>query len=195
VGDDMDLMIDPACNLATFGDALKVGKACDEQEFFWYEDPYLDGGVSQHGHKRLGELLDTPLLQTEHVRGLEPHVDFAVNGATDFLRADPEYDGGITGAMKISRSAEGLGLDVEFHAPGPAHRHCIAAIRNTNYYEMALVHPDCENTTAPIYTGGYEDSLEGLSDGMATVPSGPGLGVQYDWDFIESNAEGRRVYE
>ena len=52
VGDRMDLMIDPACEYDTWGDALKVGRACDEQGFFWLEDPYKDGGVSMFGHKR-----------------------------------------------------------------------------------------------------------------------------------------------
>ncbi|MCC6627975.1 MAG: mandelate racemase, partial [Chloroflexi bacterium] len=46
VGDDMDLMIDPACEYNTFGDTLKVGRACDDANFFWYEDPMKDGGIS-----------------------------------------------------------------------------------------------------------------------------------------------------
>jgi L-alanine-DL-glutamate epimerase-like enolase superfamily enzyme len=192
VGEEMDLMCDPACELETFADALTVGKACDEQGFFWYEDPYRDGGISQHAYGRLAERLDTPLLQTEHVRGLEPYTDFLLSGATDFGRADPEYDGGITGAMKRARVAEGLGLDVEFHAPGPAQRHCIAATRNANYYEMALVHPDCENTPPPVYEGGYTDGLRDAidDDGTVSVPDGPGLGVSYDWEYIEDHATG-----
>jgi len=196
VGDGMDLMLDPACEYETFGDAVTVGRACDEQGFFWYEDPYRDGGISQHGHRKLRQLLDTPLLQTEHVRGLEPHTDFAANESTDFLRADPEYDAGITGAMKVAHVAEGFGLDVELHAPGPAQRHCIAATRNTNYYEMALVHPDCANTVPPIYAGEYDDRLDSVDEnGTVPVPHDPGLGVDYDWNYIEDNATGRRVYE
>ncbi|MFB6295933.1 MAG: enolase C-terminal domain-like protein [Halobacteriales archaeon] len=196
VGEEMDLMCDPACDLDTFADALQVGKALDEQEFYWYEDPYRDGGISQHGHRKLREKLDTPILQTEHVRGLEPYTDFIATEATDFVRADPEYDGGITGAIKRARIAEGFGLDVEFHAPGPAQRHCIAATRNTNYYEMALVHPIADNTTPPVYRGGYADQLETVDeDGRVSVPDGPGLGVEYDWGFIEDSATGRRVYE
>jgi len=193
---EMDLMCDPACEYETYADALKVGRACDEQEFLWYEDPYRDGGVSQHAHRRLREDLSTPLLQTEHVRGLEPYADFLANGATDFGRADPEYDGGITGAMKRARIAEGLGLDVEFHAPGPAQRHCIAATRNTNYYELALVHPECQNTPPPVYEGPYSDAIDTIDDdGTVAVPEGPGLGVEYDWAYIEANATGHRTYE
>ena len=196
VGDEMDLMIDPACEYETFADALKVGRECDEQDFLWYEDPFRDGGISQHAHRKLRQQLDTPLLQTEHVRGLEAHTDFIDREATDFVRADPEYDAGITGAMKIARVAEGHGLDVEIHSPGPAQRQCMAAIRNSNYYEMALVHPDCENTAPPVYEGDYEDRLDSIDgDGTVPVPNGPGLGVEYDWEFIEERKTGGRTYE
>ncbi|WP_247004382.1 mandelate racemase family protein [Halosolutus gelatinilyticus] len=197
VGDEMDLMFDPACEYETFGEALKVGRALDEEGFFWYEDPYRDGGISQQGHRRLRERLDTPILQTEHVRGLESHADFVVGDGTDFVRADPEYDAGITGAMKVAHMAESFGLDVEFHAPGPAHRHCIAATRNTNYYELALLHPNCQNTQPPVYEGEYSDTIETIDEqGRVTVPDGPGLGVDYDWDYIEENRTGSlHVYE
>ena len=88
VGDKMDLMLDPACELMTFGDAVKVGWACDENRFFWYEDPYRDGGISQFAHRKLRQLINTPILQTEHVRSLEPHIDFAIADATDYVRGD-----------------------------------------------------------------------------------------------------------
>jgi L-alanine-DL-glutamate epimerase-like enolase superfamily enzyme len=197
VGDEMDLMHDPACELETFADALTLGRALDEQGFYWYEDPFRDAGISQHAHRKLARKLDTPILQTEHVRGLEMKSDFAANEATDFLRADPEYDAGITGAMKVANVAEGFGLDVEFHAPGPAQRHCIAATRNTNYYEMALVHPHCQNTQPPVYDGGYSDLIDTVDDrGHVSVPTDPGLGVEYDWAYIEEHATGAtRIYD
>jgi L-alanine-DL-glutamate epimerase-like enolase superfamily enzyme len=129
-------------------------------------------------------------LQTEHVRGVEPKTDFLAADATDFLRADPEYDGGVTGVMKAVRVAEGFGVDVELHAPGPAQRHCMAAIRNTNYYEVAIVHPDLPNTVPPVYAGDYSDELDDVADdGTFGVPDDPGLGVEYDHET------GRREYE
>jgi L-alanine-DL-glutamate epimerase-like enolase superfamily enzyme len=186
VGERMKLMLDPACQLRTFADALAVGRACDEANFFWYEDPFRDTGVSVMAHRMLRERLRTPLLMGEHVRGIEPKIDFAIAGGTDFMRVDPEYDMGITGAMKIAHAAEALGLDVEIHACGPAHRHCMAAIRNTNFYELALVNPKAPNPLPKIYTCGYADELEAIgSDGCVPVPEGAGLGVTYDWNYIE----------
>ena len=191
VGDDMALMHDPACELETFAEARTLGKALDEQGFFWYEDPFRDAGISQHAHRKLRQSLETPILQTEHVRGLEMKSDFAATESTDFLRADPEYDAGITGAMKVAKVAEGFGIDVEYHAPGPAQRQCIAATRNTNYYEMALVHPDTKNTQPPVYEGDYVDMIDAIDEnGHVPIPDGPGLGVEYDWNYIKDNATG-----
>ncbi|MBN9023869.1 MAG: mandelate racemase [Rhizobiales bacterium] len=185
VGDRMALMLDPACHIRTFTDAVAVGRACDEAGFRWYEDPYRDSGVSAFGHKKLRAMIRTPLLQTEHIRGVEPKADFILAGGTDLLRADPEYDLGITGAMKIAHLAEALGVDVELHASGPAHRHCMAAIRNTSFYEVALVGPKARNPLPPVYACDYSDELDAVgADGCFPVPTGPGLGVTYDWDWI-----------
>ena len=195
VGDKMTLMLDPACELRTFADAVYVGRACDEGGYLWYEDPYRDSGVSAFAHKRLREMIKTPLLQTEHVRGVEPKADFLIAGGTDFLRMDPEYDMGITGGMKIAHLGEAFGIDVEVHACGPAHRHVMGAMRNSNFYEVALVGPDCPNAVPPVYACGYSDLLESIEpDGCVLVPDGPGLGVIYDWHFINANITNVTVF-
>jgi L-alanine-DL-glutamate epimerase-like enolase superfamily enzyme len=191
VGEEMDLMVDPACELRTFADALYVGRACDEAGYFWYEDPFRDAGTSQHAHRKLRQFIRTPILVTEHVRGIEAKADFIAAEATDFVRADPDLDLGITGTMKIASIAEGFGLDVEIHGVGPAHRHCMAAIRNTNWYELGLVAPGIRNPIPPVYRCGYGDQLEDADrDGSLPVPEGPGLGVVPDWDFIEAHRTG-----
>ena len=186
VGGKMALMIDPCCVYDTFADTLAVGRACDEENFFWYEDPMRDGGVSLYAHKQLKKMIKTPLLQGEHIHLVEAHTDMAIAEATDFWRADPEYDGGITGTMKVAHAAEGFGMDLELHIAGPAQRHCMAAMRNSNFYEMGLVHPKLSNiANPPVYACGYSDQLDSVDEnGCVDVPQGPGLGVEYDWSGI-----------
>ena len=185
VGGKMDLMLDPACELMTFGDAVKVGWACDENRFFWYEDPYRDGGISQFAHRKLRQLIRTPLLQSEHVRSLEPHIDFALADATDYVRGDVGYDG-ITGVIKLAYACEALGIDIEFHGPGPAQRQCMAAIRNTNYYEMGLLHPKAPASHEPELYLDYRDDLDAIdANGHVPIPQGPGLGVAINWEWVE----------
>ncbi len=190
VGEDFPLMIDPACKLKTFAEVLAIGQACDEANYLWLEDAYRDSGVSTTAHKMLRGRLKTPLLQTEHVRGLEEHVNFIVAEGTDFVRADAEYDGGITGALKIAHASEGFGLDVELHGPHPAHRQLMSALRNSNYYEMSLVHPKTPEIgrCMDIYADEYRDGLSCIDiDGNVTVPKGDGMGVKYNWDFIKKH--------
>jgi L-alanine-DL-glutamate epimerase-like enolase superfamily enzyme len=186
VGDDFPVMIDPASELRTWLDALRVGLACDEAGFTWYEDPYRDTGGAVEGHKRLRERLKTPLLVCEHVRGIEAKAAFLLAGGGDLVHADPEYDLGITGALKIAHFCQALGLDVQYHACGPAHRAIMAATPNTHFYELALVGPDMPNAVPPVYADGYSDQPDAVGeDGCVAVPDGVGLGVTYDWDFIE----------
>jgi L-alanine-DL-glutamate epimerase-like enolase superfamily enzyme len=196
VGDDYPLMIDPACMLRTWMDALTLGKVADEVNCLWYEDPYRDLSVSTFGHQRLREKLKTPLLISEHVRGLEQKASFLINGGCDMIHADPEYDMGITGVMKIAHFCEALGLDLQLHAVGPAHRLCISAMRNTLMYELALVGPDMPNMVPPVYTCGYSDQTEDMpADGYVPVPDGPGLGVSYDWEYIDAHQTQHFTFE
>ena len=188
VGGRMALMYDAASELHTFADAIHVGKACDEGEYLWYEDPCMDAGWSPHAARQLKAHVKTPLMLTEHVRGLESKAPWITAGATDYLRADPDYDMGITGTMKIAHLAEAFGLDCEIHAAGPSQRHCMAAMRNSNWYELSLVAPGVANPMPPVFGSGYSDALESVgADGCFPVPEGPGLGVEYDWDFINRN--------
>lgn len=185
VGDDWRIMLDPACQLRTWNDALAVGRVCDEIGCFWYEDPCRDAGIAAEAHRRLRERLSTPLLITEHVRTLEQKAAFLISGGCDMIHADPEYDMGITGTMKIAHLCEAFGLDLQLHACGPAHRAVISALRNTHLYEMALIGPEMPNVIPPVYQE-YSDQADAVgTDGCVPVPDGPGLGVTYDWEFIE----------
>ncbi|MCB0084164.1 MAG: hypothetical protein KDE47_24665, partial [Caldilineaceae bacterium] len=161
---------------------------------FWYEDPYRDGGKSHFAHRKLRQLIKTPLLMTEHVRSLEPHIDFVIADATDYVRGDVGYDG-ITGVIKLAHACEALGLDIEFHGPGPAQRQCMAAIRNTNYYEMGLIHPKADASHAPHLFLDYADDLNAIdAKGHVPIPQGPGLGAAINWDWVKKNQTGYVEY-
>lgn len=181
VGDEMDLMLDPASEYTTYADALDVGRTLDEYGYFWYEDPHADTGQSETMAEKLVTELDTPILGLEHVRGAHhTRANHIVAGAVDLVRADAHLDGGITGAMKIATVADAFGLDVELHVGGPAHLHCMSAIRNTNYFERGLLHPE----VAWMSDQGFKSNVEEVHDGEVSIPTGHGLGVEIDWEFV-----------
>lgn len=190
---DLPLMLDPSSEYGTYGDALRVGRALDELGFRWYEDPMAETGQSLQGMRRLTRALDTPVLGAEHVRtGPFGHADHLVEGACDLVRADVHLDGGITGAMRIARTAEALGADVEFHLGGPATLHCLSATRNASFFERALVHPQGLEW---MTDQGFAAAVEAVEDGLVAVPDGPGLGVEVDWSFVDRRRTDHRVLD
>lgn len=193
VGGKMDLMLDSFNWYQTFADALKVGRACDEAGFFWYEDPYSDGGWTPWSHARLREMIQTPLLQGEKVKTMEQRMDLILQKATDYIRGDVGQQG-LTGTMKLAHAAESVGMDIEPHTAGPENLHFMAAVKNANYYEVVWVHPNVHDFNAPIYKNMNVTRLDCIdSDGMVEVPDGPGFGTEYDWEYIANNSTGKET--
>jgi L-alanine-DL-glutamate epimerase-like enolase superfamily enzyme len=73
----------------------------------------------------------------------------------------------------------------------------MAALRNSNYFELGLVHPKVRRNRAPIYEDPrWLDLLESVdARGCVEVPTGPGLGVELNWAFINAHKTGVTVYE
>ena len=74
----------------------------------------------------------------------------------------------------------------------------MAAIRNTNYYELGLVHPGVPGVRAqrPIFADDYSDDLDAVDkNGCVPVPEGPGLGAVINWDWLKKVETGKTVYE
>ncbi|WP_251330392.1 enolase C-terminal domain-like protein [Haloplanus pelagicus] len=188
VGDRLDLMLDASSLYRTYADALAVGRALDDLGFFWYEDPFHDGGVSERAVRKLVAELDTPMLGLEHVRtGPYGTAGSLATEATDLVRASAHLDGGITGALKIAETAESFGVDVELLLGGPAHAHLMSALRNSNYFEHGLLNPESNW----ILNQGFEGEPEAIDgDGRMPVPDDPGLGVDIDWAFVERRRTG-----
>ncbi len=187
LGADVDLMLDPACVFNSLHDAIQVGKACAAAGFRWFEDPLRPTGMGVFQHRKLREAIGIPVLQTEHVPGPEAKADFLLAGGTDLLRVDCHYDLGITGALKTMHFGESLGVSVEFHAPSPVHRHLAATQQQETLYEVANVGPALDDPSPKIYTCGYSDNISAISaQGMLPVPDGPGIGVSYDLERIET---------
>jgi L-alanine-DL-glutamate epimerase-like enolase superfamily enzyme len=192
VGGELDLMIDSSSLYRTYADAIQVGRAVDDLEFFWYEDPLCDGGVSGAMTRKLVEELGTPVLGLEHVRtGPFGTTDHLRDGSADFVRSSAHLDGGITGVMKTANAVESFGLDVELLLGGPAHAHAMSAMRNSSYFEHGLLHPEVEW----LHDQGFEGTPEALAaDGTMRVPDGPGLGVGIDWEFLEERGTGNEIF-
>lgn len=68
----------------------------------------------------------------------------------------------------------------------------LAAVKNANYYEVVWVHPNVPDFGPPIYKNLNVTRLDCIDEeGMIEVPDGPGLGVEYDRDYISKHSTGK----
>ena len=66
VGDDMKLMLDSMWAYC-YEDALRVGRAIEDLDFYWYEDPLAEEDI--YSYVKLHEKLDIPIMSTEYAPG------------------------------------------------------------------------------------------------------------------------------
>ncbi|AOR80556.1 enolase C-terminal domain-like protein [Novosphingobium resinovorum] len=181
VGPDFVLMFD-ATNSYDWEDAIKVGRALEKLDFFWYEDPMPDWDIA--GFRQLCQSLDIPVLMGEAMmRGPQQLGSILVEGAADSVRGVGDLIGGITGMRKIGATAEMLGRRMEPHAYGStivqaAHLHYMLSCRNCTYFEMPYPRHGLDF--------GMKDIVHIDENGWVHAPTAPGLGYEIDWDVIDN---------
>lgn len=118
------------------------------------------------------------------------------SGAVDIVQPDPSHCGGITEARKIANMAEAHDIALALHCPlGPiALAACLqidAGCYNAAIQEQSLGIQ--YNTTNDLLDYLVEPSVFDYDDGYVSIPSGPGLGIQIDEDYVVERAkEGHR---
>ncbi|MGA2841084.1 MAG: enolase C-terminal domain-like protein [Steroidobacteraceae bacterium] len=184
VGEGYPLMLDATWSY-DYPTAVRVGRAIQDLGFHWFEDPLTEWNI--HGYQKLRQQLHVPLMATElPFAGLDQYAPWLLGQATDFLRGDVCFKGGITTCVKAAHLAEAFGMNFEIHhgsnsLNNVACLHIAMAIRNCEYFEVLL--PDAANKF------GLVEDIEVDSQGLVHAPMGPGLGVEIDFDCIKRNTQ------
>ena len=180
VGDDMILMLDSMWAYQ-YADALRVGRAIEELDFYWYEDPLVEEDL--YSYVKLAQKLDIPIMSTEFAPGrFYGMAAWITRYATDILRGDVAVTGGITPLVRQCHLAEGFNMRCEIHHGGNslnnvANLHVTMAVPNCEYYEFF----PC--TGALQY--GLEEDIEVDERGLVHAPTEPGLGYRIDWELLK----------
>jgi L-alanine-DL-glutamate epimerase-like enolase superfamily enzyme len=184
VGDDYPLMLDATWSY-DYPSAVRVGHALDALDFHWFEDPLAEWNI--HGYVKLRQKVRVPLMATElPFGGLDQYAPWILAQATDFLRGDVCFKGGITTCVKTAHLAEAFGMNYELHhgcnsLNNVAILHIAMAIRNCEYFEVLL--PDAANKFGLI------EDIAVDAQGLVHAPTGPGLGVAIDFERIKRNTQ------
>ena len=180
VGDDMILMLDSMWSYQ-YEDAMRVGRAIEDLNFYWYEDPLVEEDI--YNYVKLHQKLDIPIMSTEYAPGrYYGMTQWITQYATDILRGDVAVTGGITPLVRLCHLAEGFQMKCEIHHGGNslnnvANLHVIMAVPNCEFYEYF------PSTGGFVY--GLVEDID-MSGGKVQAPTNPGLGFDIDWDLIKS---------
>jgi galactonate dehydratase len=118
------------------------------------------------------------------------------SGAVDIIQPDPSHCGGITEARKIAHMAEAYDVALALHCPlGPiALATCLqidAGCYNAAIQEQSLGIQ--YNTTNDLLDYLLDPTVFEYVDGFVNIPSGPGLGIEINEDYVAHRAaEGHR---
>lgn len=184
VGPDVPLMLD-AFHYYSREDAYYLGRELQKLDYFWFEEPMPEANTSSYVW--LAEQLEIPIIGPETAEGkMFTRAEWIVRGASDITRAGVGDVGGITPTMKIVHLAEAHGLSMEVHGGQAANLHVLGAMGIPGrWYERGLLHPHDDYEARTPYLKKLIDPLN--PDGTVSIPEGPGLGHEIDWDFIDSN--------
>lgn len=165
----------------TVDEAIRIGRILEEYKIDLYEEPVPFDWYEET--KQVNEALKIPIAGGEQEASLHGFRWLIANDALQIVQADMFYFGGMVRAMKVARMAHAFG---KLHVPHISASglgylymmHFVSAIPNAGpYHEFEGINKDIP----------FECKTSSLSstDGVITVPTGPGLGIDIDPDYIK----------
>lgn len=181
-GDGIDLCVD--ANWAySLEEAVEVGRALTANGYFWFEEPIRP--EDEAGYEVLHRRCDTPLAAGESNYTLDQSMRLVANRTLSYVQPDVARSGGITETRRMAEFA--LAHDVQY-AP---HIGMSGIVCETASVHLAAAMPnvkamECETDASPFKTWitGQAPGADRQKNGMLPVPTGPGLGIEVDWDAV-----------
>lgn len=112
--------------------------------------------------------------------------EWVLQGASDIGRIDVNF-GGITACKKAVDVYEAFGVPCEMHGGWFGNAAILGATTDETclFYERGLLRPEFDYEATPPYLNAPCDPLD--DKGNVLLPQGPGLGMDFNWDYIDDN--------
>ena len=162
--------------------AIAVAKATEGIHPEWIEDP-LNHVEYCEAWKAVKRATRTPVLTGEKVEMVEEFKPFIDNMAVDVIHPDISFAGGFSGCRRIADYAALNRVPMALHNVGSLVRtyasvHLAASIPNFYRCESRLGHAGRVVEQMPA------DKSQLIKNSMFALPKGPGLGLEFDSDFM-----------
>jgi len=169
-------------------EAIDIGRLLEEESYTWFEEPLSPQYKSQL--RQLADKINVPIAAGECEQTRWGFLNLLKKGGVQIAQPDLAYCGGPTEALKIRAISSAYGTNVVPHCWGTQLNLASAVHFLASTYvepgraevEEPLLEVDC--TPNPMRDQMYVSAVE-ISNGVAKVPTAPGLGVEPDRNAVK----------
>jgi L-alanine-DL-glutamate epimerase-like enolase superfamily enzyme len=160
--------------------AIEVGRMLEANRVYFYEEPCPFEELEET--KRVADALEMPVAGGEQDASLPRFAWMIKNRVVDIVQPDVNYNGGFTRTARVARMAAAAGMPITPHSPatGPQGAYvihfasCTPNMGKWQEWQGLPYKPVSWATPALTVEKG----------GVVKVPTGPGLGIEYDPEFL-----------
>jgi L-alanine-DL-glutamate epimerase-like enolase superfamily enzyme len=181
-GDDMYLYAD-SNGYYNVSEAIRVGRILEENKYSYFEEPVMYDHFEDI--KAVADALTIPVANGEQDQSFIHFRWSIANDGLDIVQPDSYYFGGMIRCMKVALMAEAYGKSFIPHMSGGGLGFLydyilVSAVPN------AGAHHEFKGLDTNVF---YECPTSPLKivDGKIKVPTGPGMGVNFDPDFVRKH--------
>lgn len=160
--------------------AIRMGRMMEEHNFAFFEEPVPFDYYEET--KQIADALAIRIALGEEEASLRGFRRIIESGTAQVIQPDLLYFGGLIRSVKVARMAHAAGLDCTAHMSGGGLGYLYVA-----HFASAIPNPGAHQEYK-----GEDDNLPVMSKtsslkcekGLLRVPSGPGLGIEFDPAFL-----------
>jgi len=181
-GDEMALYADANGYYEDVNEAIRVGRLLEEYNYRYFEEPVFFDWLD--GTKQVADALSIPVAGGEQQHSIHAFRWLLANDGLDVVQPDHYYFGGMIRSLKVARMGHEMGKKCIPHLSGGFGfiymLHLISAMPNAgDHIEFkGYTNIPLECRTSPLR----------VEDGKIPVPTGPGIGVDIDPDYISRHS-------
>jgi L-alanine-DL-glutamate epimerase-like enolase superfamily enzyme len=162
--------------------AIEIGKRLQEMKYLWFEEPCPWEELSET--KKVADALDMKVAFGEQDSSLWLFQWMIDNKVMDVVQPDLNYNGGFIRAAKVARMARQAGMWICPH-------NTQTGAASVNILQFAATTPNVGpwmeyvSRQPPRNESWYSPNFD-IKDGVIPVPTGPGMGLEFDPDFLKN---------
>jgi L-alanine-DL-glutamate epimerase-like enolase superfamily enzyme len=180
-GDAVELMFDIGMAWPSGDHAIRQVRRLEQFRPYWVEEPLWPDEID--GYAKLADTVETRIAAGEEDSTRWGFRELMERCRVDVIQPDVTRAGGISEVVRIGRQAELRGVMCVTHSWSTgiikaASLHALAALPHSEWFEY------CVQDT-PLNLALTDEQFPIDDQGMVTIPTKPGLGVEIDEEIVE----------